>query len=162
MAEVIFTQEELERIAGNINAMVQGTVKGIKAVPSIIMRAGLYDDEALKYAELYPEFKDLIGKTLEPDWIIRHEGDIYRVNQQTVATETYLPGAEGMDALYKKITFDPETGYEDWQAPQGGHDAYSYGDIVKHNDKLWISTVEGEKTNVWEPGVYGWDEYIGE
>lgn len=79
------TQADKERIASNIHALTLGSIKGIKAVPSIIMRAGFDDADAL---------------------------------------------------------------------------AYSYGDIVKHNDKLWISTVKGKKTNVWEPGVYGWDEYV--
>lgn len=159
MSEIILSQEDIDRIANNISTMIQGTLRGIKAVPSIIMRAGIDDDEALTYADLYPEFDKLIGKTLKPDYIIRHGDDIYRVNQETVASEIYIPGSPGTDSLYKKITFDPETGYEDWQPPTGAHDAYSFGDIVKHKDKLWISTVAGEKTNVWEPGVYGWDEY---
>ena len=30
------------------------------------------------------------------------------------------------------------------------------GDIVSHNDQLWISTTDG---NVWEPGIYGWEVY---
>ena len=33
--------------------------------------------------------------------------------------------------------------------------AYSMGDKVSHNSKHWKSTVNN---NVWEPGVYGWEE----
>ena len=149
----MITEDDKERIAANMQSMTAGTVNGIKAVPSIIMRAGLYDEEALTYSELYPMFDDLIGKTLEPDWIIRHEGGIYRVNQKTVASKNYIPGSQGTESIYKKITFDPETGYEDWQQPTGAHDAYSFGDRVMHNGKIWESIFDG--SNVWEPGAQG-------
>lgn len=153
------TQADKERIISNINAMTSRAVETIEAVPSIVMRSGFDDTDALTYSELYPEFKDLIGKRLKADYILKHEDELYRVAQDTVATDIYPPGATGTESLYAHISIDPETGYEEWQQPTGAHDAYSYGDIVKHNDKLWISTVAGEKTNVWEPGVYGWDEY---
>ena len=38
---------------------------------------------------------------------------------------------------------------------QGAHDAYEKGYKVSHNEKHWISDVDG---NVWEPGVYGWTQ----
>jgi hypothetical protein len=31
------------------------------------------------------------------------------------------------------------------------------GDKVRHNNKVWISIIDN---NVWEPGVYGWEEVI--
>lgn len=154
----MMTQSDKERIAVNIRDMTVGTVKGINAVPSIIMRANLDDDEALTYAELYPEFE--IGRQYKPDYIFRYEGELYRVAQTTTGSELYLPGTPGTESLYTHISIDPSTGYEDWQQPTGAHDAYSFGDIVKHNDKLWISTIPGENTNTYEPGVYGWDEYV--
>lgn len=50
---------------------------------------------------------------------------------------------------------DPNEEYPAWSQPIGAHDAYSTGDKVSHNEKKWTSTVDG---NVWEPGVYGWEE----
>ena len=41
--------------------------------------------------------------------------------------------------------------------PLGAHDAYSKGAKVSHNGKKWTSDSDG---NVWEPGVYGWTEYV--
>lgn len=32
---------------------------------------------------------------------------------------------------------------------------YSKGAKVSHNSKHWVSTADA---NVWEPGVYGWEE----
>lgn len=49
---------------------------------------------------------------------------------------------------------EPET-YPAWVQPSGAHDAYNSGDKVSHNGKNWQSTTSG---NVWEPGVYGWEE----
>lgn len=50
---------------------------------------------------------------------------------------------------------NPTEEYPEWSQPIGAHDAYMTGDKVTHNDKHWISTVDN---NVWEPGVYGWNE----
>lgn len=52
---------------------------------------------------------------------------------------------------------EPEPTYSEWIQPSGSHDAYNSGDIVTHNGKTWKSNTDG---NVWEPGVYGWDEVI--
>ena len=38
----------------------------------------------------------------------------------------------------------------------GAHDAYDQGAKVTHNGKRWVSSAA---SNVWEPGVYGWEEY---
>ena len=45
--------------------------------------------------------------------------------------------------------------YPEWRQPTGAHDAYAKGDKVSHNEKHWISEVDG---NVWTPGTYGWSE----
>ena len=39
--------------------------------------------------------------------------------------------------------------------PTGAQDAYNKGDRVKHAGKVWASLVDA---NVWEPGVYGWED----
>lgn len=54
-------------------------------------------------------------------------------------------------------TDDPSIEWPEWVQPMGSTDAYNTGDKVSHNDKHWVSTVDG---NVWEPGVYGWTEHI--
>ena len=64
-------------------------------------------------------------------------------NYWEVATDDWAP-----------VEPEPEM-YPAWVQPTGAHDAYSSGDTVSHNGKNWRSTVDG---NVWEPGVYGWEE----
>ena len=46
--------------------------------------------------------------------------------------------------------------WPEWVQPAGAHDAYAKDDKVLHNGKKWISIVDN---NVWEPGVYGWNEF---
>lgn len=50
---------------------------------------------------------------------------------------------------------DPTEEWPEWSQPIGAADAYMTGDKVSHNEKHWISIVDN---NVWEPGVYGWEE----
>lgn len=85
--------------------------------------------------------------------ILMDEGNLYRsihditdVAQNTKPSET--------PSMWTAIS-DPTQEYPKWIQPIGSHDAYSQGDKVSHSDKHWISTVNG---NVWEPGVYGWEE----
>lgn len=54
---------------------------------------------------------------------------------------------------------DPSEEYPAWSQPVGAHDAYDKGAKTTHNDKKWVSDVDG---NVWEPGVYGWTEVADE
>ena len=46
--------------------------------------------------------------------------------------------------------------FPQWVQPLGAHDAYALGAIVRHNEKLWVSTIA---SNIWEPGIYGWELY---
>ena len=52
---------------------------------------------------------------------------------------------------------DPAVEWPEWRQPQGSTDAYAMGAKVSHNGKHWISTADA---NVWEPGVYGWEEAV--
>ncbi len=52
-------------------------------------------------------------------------------------------------------TDDPGEEWPEWVQPLGSTDAYPMGAKVSHNEKHWISNVDA---NIWEPGVYGWNE----
>ena len=55
-------------------------------------------------------------------------------------------------------TTPPATGPLPWVQPTGAHDAYSFGATVTHTGRVWESTVAGERSNTWAPGVYGWKD----
>lgn len=138
----------------------------IRAMPQIftasqtvtaIASADIPDEMALAMVDMFPVWAP--DTQYIADRIISHDGELYRIAQDHTSQAQWVPGETGTESLYTHISIDPETGYEEWQQPIGAHDAYSEGDILKHDGKLWISTVPGEHTNTWEPGVYGWDEY---
>lgn len=83
---------------------------------------------------------------------LRRYGDtLYRcVQAHTSQTGWEPPAAASLWA----VTSDPAEEWPAWSQPLGAHDAYTSGAKVSHNGRHWISTVD---SNVWEPGVYGWD-----
>lgn len=112
---------------------------------------GLSDEDAQGFDTLFPDWK--VGGNYEQGDILRYNGGLYRVSQKaTCAQADHTP--DKAVSLYKKIG-EPTGGLFPWSQPQGAHDAYEKGDKVSHNGKTWVSTVDD---NVWEPGVYGWEE----
>lgn len=121
-----------------------------------VQSANLEDNKAMEVADLYPEWKS--KKAYAVDEIIKHgvnaddETQLYRVIQAHTSQDDWTPDAT--PSLYKKIGFTDE-GSSIWTQPLGATDAYMMGDIVSFENKLWISNIDG---NVWQPGVYGWEE----
>ena len=87
----------------------------------------------------------------------QREARTYARQREDAAAIAFVVLAEGgqIDA----VTSDPADKWPEWSQPLGAHDAYSKGDQVSHNGKHWISTADA---NVWEPGVYGWEEQAGD
>lgn len=84
---------------------------------------------------------------------IRRYGDsLYKCVQDHTSQADWTPSAA--PSLWSK-TADPAEEWPDWAQPIGAHDAYNTGDKVKYSGKCWISTIDN---NVWQPGVYGWEE----
>ena len=82
----------------------------------------------------------------------RYAGQLYRCVQAHTSQDDWTPDAAV--SLWSKVG-DPSEEYPAWSQPVGAHDAYGIGDKVTHNGKHWVSTAAA---NVWEPGVYGWEE----
>mgnify|MGYP004563585257 FL=1 len=79
-----------------------------------------------------------------------YEGTLYEVVQAHTTQSGWEP--PNVPALFKRVWTEE---YPEWIQPTGAHDAYAKDAKVTHNGKKWISTADN---NVWEPGVYGWDE----
>ena len=90
--------------------------------------------------------------------ILRDEGQLYRVLHDVGLGQNTKPSTDG-GALWQRIG-NPEDEYPEWVPYLGVGDAYRLGDKVTHNGKRWICTAVGGDGiwNIWEPGVYGWDE----
>lgn len=86
------------------------------------------------------------------DQLRQYGGKLYRCLQAHTSQADYTPDAAA--SLWKEIG-DPTIEWPEWIQPVGAGDTYGIGDKVSHSGKHWISNTAN---NVWEPGVYGWDE----
>lgn len=82
----------------------------------------------------------------------KFNGTLYRCLTAHTSQSTWTPDVS--PSLWVR-TDDPGEEWPEWVQPLGSTDAYPAGAKVSHNEKHWISQVDA---NIWEPGVYGWDE----
>lgn len=156
----------------------------IRSVFSVGYDSGLDEADAYAYVSERPEFVEYVDPNKEavdellpiltdeqaeqvtnvhPSWEagvayavgkrVKHDGKLYRCVQAHTSQEGFEPPKT--PALWTRTGADPEA-IEEWVQPTGAQDAYDKGAKVKHNGKTWVSIYDGK--NVWEPGVYGWDE----
>lgn len=103
---------------------------------------------AQKNVDWYKQWS--IGENLSVGDRRAYEGILYEVVQAHTTQSGWEP--PNVPALFKRVWTEE---YPEWVQPTGAQDAYAKGDKVTHNGKKWVSTADN---NVWEPGVYGWDE----
>ena len=111
--------------------------------------ASLPDETALDGVELFPAWET--GTDYEISVRVRYVGKLYRCEQSHTAQDGWEPSAT--PALWTEVAKPGEI--PEWKQPTGAQDAYNKGDQVRHADKIWTSDVDA---NVWEPGVYGWED----
>ena len=106
---------------------------------------------ASEHAELFAEWAYPVAYTVGQ--LRRHNGKLYRCVQAHTSQADWTPDTA---ASLWSVAADPAEEWPAWSQPIGAHDAYAKGDKVSHNGKHWASSLD---SNLWEPGVYGWDEY---
>ena len=113
----------------------------------------LSDEEAayvpLMFEDWSPENVDYeVGRRL------CYNEKLYKV----LIAHTSQPGWEPDVAvsLFAEVLIPDPTVIPEWVQPSSTN-PYMTGDKVRHNGKIWISIAD---YNVWEPGVYGWQEVI--
>lgn len=110
--------------------------------------ASLPDEDALDVVELFPAYA--IGTAYKVHFRFRYGEKLFRVLQAHTSQADWPP--DKTPALYTEVSVDE---WPEWRQPLGAEDAYGEGAKVTHNNKHWISAIPD---NVWEPGVYGWEE----
>lgn len=115
-------------------------------------KAGLYltDEQAINVPLIFPVWSPI--ETYVKDDRVRYQEQLYRCLQAHTAQETWTP--TDAPSLWTKVLTDPSGGILPWEQPESTN-PYKKGDKVTHNGKTWISIIDN---NVWEPGVYGWEE----
>ena len=111
------------------------------------------DAEALEVKMLYKQWDKQIDKPLEVGEYIQYQDVLYKVLQAHTVQEAWT--STNAPSLFAKVLIDP-TGETilDWEQPDSTN-PYMKGDKVIHNGKTYVCTIDN---NVWEPGVYGWEE----
>ena len=112
----------------------------------------LADGDAVEAVELFPVWA--VGVAYAVDERIRYGEKLYRVVQAHTSQADWTP--DQTPALFTEVAKPGEIPV--WKRPTGAQDAYNKGDKVYYPNKdgpVYVSTVD---SNVWEPGVYGWEQ----
>ena len=114
------------------------------------MRVTASDETALDAISLYPYWKE--GLTVAAGKRFQYNGTLYRCIQAHTTQADWQPDIT--PALWAIVSLEE---WPEWVQPTGAHDAYAKDAKVTHNGTKYISDVDA---NTWEPGVYGWSEYV--
>lgn len=130
------------------------TIEHARHLRAMIEKAAnsLTDNEALQAVELFPEWA--AGKAYSVDDRVKYKDVLYKVLQAHTSQTGWEPDVAV--SLFAKVLIPDPGEIPEWEQP-GSTNPYMIGDKVRHNNKVWISIVDN---NVWEPGVYGWDEVV--
>ena len=108
------------------------------------------DEEAAELVAIYPKWRS--GKEYQVGDRVVYKNILYRVLIAHRALPSWAPDVA--PSLFAKILIPDDNKIYEWEQPDSTN-PYSKGNKVTHNGKIWISTVDN---NVWEPGIYGWEE----
>lgn len=114
------------------------------------LRESATDEQALSVPVLYPAWRS--GVDYVTGQRVLHSGVLYKVLQDHTSQAGWTPDAA--PSLFAKVLIPDPDVIPEWEQPDSTN-PYSVGDKVMHNGKTWVSNIDG---NVWEPGVYGWNE----
>lgn len=117
------------------------------------MRGAASDDSALEAVAIYPDWNGNGVAYTTGERVIDNEV-LYKVLQSHTSQPDWMPHVA--PSLFTKVLTSDTDEILPWEQPESTN-PYMTGDKVTHNDKTWVSIVDN---NVWEPGVYGWEEII--
>ena len=129
--------------------MTRGKAKQLRALIETLAST-LDDKTALMSVELFPAWEADIAYAAGDR--VRHDGTLYKVLQDHTSQADWTPDAA--PSLFAKVLIPDPDVIPEWEQPDSTN-PYRAGDKVTHNGKTWVSNIDG---NVWEPGVYGWNE----
>lgn len=116
----------------------------------VTLRNSATDEQALKASALYPKWK--VGTDYQKDERVLYDDILYKVLTDHTSQTDWTPDAAS--SLFAKVLIPDKNVIPEWEQPESTN-PYGKGNKVTHNGKTWLSTTDG---NVWEPGVYGWEE----
>ena len=128
------------------------TLEEAKAIIDALvkLRNSATDEQALKASALYPKWK--VGTAYQKDERVLYNDVLYKVLTDHTSQADWTPDAA--PSLFAKVLIPDKNVIPEWEQPESTN-PYGKGDKATHNGKTWRSAIDG---NVWEPGVYGWEE----
>lgn len=129
-------------------------LEAAKPVRDVMDTAGamLTDEQAAVVPALYQEWKNDSAYAVGDRRT--YKGKLYRCLVAHTAQNAWNP--EDAHSIWTLVLIPDPTVIPEWIQPDSTN-PYMSGDKVIHNGKTWISIVDH---NVWEPGVYGWEEVL--
>ena len=120
-------------------------------IEALVKLRGLATDEmSLQVPNLYPTWK--VETNYSVGDRVLYNDVLYKVITAHTSQKTWTP--TDAPSLFAKVLIPDEDVIPEWEQPDSTN-PYMTGDKVSHNGKTWVSTINN---NVWEPGVYGWEE----
>lgn len=114
------------------------------------LSTNMTDENALEAKELFPSWED--GREYFVGDRVRYDDVLYKCLIGHTSQPDWTP--DNSVSLWARVLIpDPEV-IPEWVQPESTN-PYMKGDKVTHNGKTWVCTIDN---NVWEPGVYGWEE----
>ncbi len=113
--------------------------------------ASLTDEDALEGVELFPNWKE--NKDYQVGDRVRYDGTLYKCLISHTSQGEWTPSFAV--SLWAEILIPDPDVIPEWVQPESTN-PYMKGDKVRHLEKIWVSIIDN---NVWEPSVYGWEEY---
>ena len=114
------------------------------------LRSIATDKQALDSHAVYPEWKSEVMYTI--DERVLYNEVLYKVITAHTSQLDWTPDVT--TSLFAKVLIPDENIIPNWEQPDSTN-AYMAGNKVSHNGLTWVSIIDN---NVWEPGVYGWEE----
>ena len=111
----------------------------------------LDDQDAIIAINLFAEWRG-DGELYNEGDKVRYEELLYKCLQEHTSQSSWNP-KQALSLWARVLIPDPDV-IPEWVQPESTN-PYMKGDKVKHNSKTWVCNIDN---NVWEPGVYGWDE----
>lgn len=154
-----FEENDEKKHLFSIRRFSEDDIYDLKRFISYVASKILDDDEAARHKEMFEDWSPYKVRYEKDISKVQHNGILYKCITTHDSQSTWSPDVA--PSLWVRID-DPTEEWPEWIQPVEAQTAYSKGDKVSHNGKHWVSTVDGEHTNTWEPGVFGWDEVTEE
>lgn len=117
----------------------------------IKIRDTVSDEIALITPSVYPKWNENSTNYVVGQRVLYND-ILYKVITAHTSQADWTP--DTASSLFAKVLIPNSDVIPEWEQPYSTN-PYMTGDKVTHNSKTWISIVDN---NVWEPGVYGWEQ----